>query len=235
MILSVHQPQYIPWLGYFNKIDKSDCFVLLNSVQFKSREYQSRNKIRTKNGWIWLTVPVISKGIGRQKISDVLIDNSNGWRKKHCNSLKTWYSGAEYFKDHFPFFEEIYSEKREKLENISTDIIKYFLKELDIHTPVYFESELGITSSKTDRIIDICRKLKADVYLSGIGGKDYLEEEKFSRAGIKLEYQEFFHPVYQQQYMKSQSPFIPYMSCIDLLFNEGPRSKKILKRERSTK
>jgi hypothetical protein len=228
MILSVHQPQYIPWLGYFDKIDKSDCFVFLDQVQYKAREYQNRNKIRTKDGWIWMTVPVISKGIGRQKICDVLIDNSNGWRKKHCNSLKVWYKGAEYFKDHYPFFEELYAEKSEQLENINIDIINYFLKELAINTPVYFESELGITTTKTDRIIEICKKLKADVYLSGIGGKDYLEEEKFAQAGIKLKYQEFSHPTYQQQYTERES-FIPYMSCLDLLFNEGPNSKKIMR------
>lgn len=227
MILSVHQPQYIPWLGYFDKIAESDCFVFLDEVQYKAREFQNRNRIRTKDGWMWMTVPVMSKGIGRQKICDVLIDNSNGWRKKHCNSLKAWYKGAVYFKDHYPFFEELYSEKREKLGNINIDIINYFLKELEINTPVYYESELGTTSTKTDRIIEICRKLNADVYLSGTGGKDYLEEWKFVRAGITLKYQEFSHPVYQQQYAEKKG-FIPYMSCVDLLFNEGPKSKKII-------
>lgn len=175
-----------------------------------------------------MTVPVISKGIGRQKICDVSIDNSNGWRKKHCNSLKAWYSGAKYFNEYFPFFKKIYAEKMDKLENISIDIINFILKELEINTPVYFESELGITTTKTDRIIEICKKLKADTYLSGIGGKDYLEEEKFAHAGITLKYQEFSHPNYKQQYTERES-FIPYMSCVDLLFNEGPNSKKIMR------
>ncbi len=229
MVLSVHQPQYIPWLGFFNKIASSDSFVILDNVQYKEREYVNRTKIKTKDGWIWLTVPVTSSGKGRQRISDTSIDNSNGWRKKHCNSLRSWYSGAAYFENHFSFFEDTYTRKWDKLQDLNIYITRYMLQELEIETPVYFESELEIRTTKTSRIIDICRKLKADVYLSGAGGRDYLEEEKFSEAGIKLEYQDFAHPVYQQQYMKNGNDFSPYMSCIDLLFNEGGKSKKILR------
>jgi hypothetical protein len=224
MILSVHQPQYIPWLGYFDKIARSDCFVILDQVQYKStqyipwlgyfdkiarsdcfvildqvqyksREYQNRNRIRTKNGSMWLTVPVKSKGRGREKICDIHIDNSNGWRKKHCNSLKAWYKGARFFHRYFPFFEEVLTGDWEKLEEINMHIIQYMLKELDINTTVYFESDLDITSTKTDRIIDLCRKLNADVYLSGSGGRDYLEEEKFEGEDIRLVYQDFTHPM----------------------------------------
>jgi hypothetical protein len=229
MILSVHQPQYIPWLGYFDKIARSDCFVILDQVQYKSREYQNRNRIRTKNGSMWLTVPVKSKGRGREKICDIHIDNSNGWRKKHCNSLKAWYKGARFFHRYFPFFEEVLTGDWEKLEEINMHIIQFMLKELDINTTVYFESDLDITSTKTDRIIDLCRILNADIYLSGSGGRDYLEEEKFEREDIRLVYQDFTHPTYRQQYMARHSGFMPHMSCIDLLFNEGEKSREILR------
>ncbi|MFH1777511.1 MAG: WbqC family protein [Candidatus Omnitrophota bacterium] len=221
MILSVHQPQYLPWLGYFDKILNSDGFVFLDTVQYKHREYQNRNKIRTKDGWIWLTVPVITKGCGRQKISEVCIDNCINWQKKHWQSLKSCYGHTPFFKQYCGFFENIYSVKWEKLITLNVHITKFIIQEFGIKTQVHFESELGIAAAKTERIIEICRKLKADTYLSGIGGKDYLEEEKLEQAGIELRYQDFVHPVYPQQHMKDPGDFLPYMSVVDLLFNEG--------------
>ena len=231
MILSVHQPQYIPWLGYFDKIDKSDYFVFLDQVQYKPREYQNRNRIRTKNGWLWLTVPVKSKGLGRQRICDVKIDNDTNWQNKHLQSLKSCYSKAPFFKEYYSFFESVYSAKWEQLTELNIHIIKYLLKELNIETPFYHESEIGTCSKATDRIIEICKKLKADVYLSGIGGKSYLEEAKFAQAKIRLDYQDYHNQPYHQQYTDRVSPFLPNMSVIDLLFNEGARSTKILRGE----
>ncbi len=226
MIISVHQPQYLPWLGFFDKINKSDGFVFLDQVQYKSREFQNRNKIRTKDGFLWLSVPVKSKGKGRQKISQVVIDNEFPWARQHLESLKTWYAKAKFFKQYLPFFEDVFNRKWDKLLDLNIHIINYLLKQLSITTTVYFESKLAISSIKTERIIQICKKLEADTYLSGIGGKDYLEEVKFSPAGIKLVYQEFSHPQYDQLF----EPFIPFMSIVDLLFNYGPDSLKILKR-----
>jgi hypothetical protein len=228
MILSVHQPQYIPWLGYFDKIRKSDCFVFLDKVQYKPREFQNRNKIRTKDGWIWLSVSVVTKGLGRRDICEVKIDNSSGWAKEHLSSIKAWYGRSEFFGKYFPFFEELYAKRWDNLSDLNVFIIMRILKELSISTPVYFESELDIKSKKTGRIVDICGKLKADTYLSGIGGKNYLDEGKFAKAGLMLTYQEFKHPVYRQQFMKGDDDFIPYMSAIDMLFNEGPGSKELL-------
>jgi hypothetical protein len=228
MILSVHQPQYIPWLGYFHKIAKSDCFVFLDQVQYKAREFQNRNKIRTKEGWIWLSVPVLCKGRCRQSIYDVLIDNGFPWARKHLMSLKSWYAKAEFFKAHFPFFEQVYAQSWEKLKDLNIHIINYILKQLGVSTPLYRESELDIRQKKSERIIEICQKLKADTYLSGIGAKTYLEEEKFVKAGIKLIYQDFLHPVYRQQFCLVDKDFIPFMSTLDLLFNEGSRSRDIL-------
>ena len=229
MILSAHQPQYIPWLGYFDKINKSDCFVFLDNVQYKAREYQNRNKICTKDGWMWLTVPVTSKGLGRQKICDVKIDNDSNWQKKHSRSLKIWYGRTKFFKDHFPFFENVYTGRWRKLIDLNIYAIKYLLKGLKIKTPLYNESEIGTSLQGTNRIIEICKRLKADTYLSGVGGKNYLEEEKFVQAGIKLEYQNFIHPVYHQRYMKGKDSFLLYMSALDLLFNEGEKSINILR------
>lgn len=229
MIISTHQPQYIPWLGYFDKIARSDSFVFLDNVQYKTREFQNRNKIRAKDGWLWLSVPVVSKGKGRQIIADVRIDNELGWPKEHLMSLKTCYARTKYFDKYFPFFEDLYGKAWDKLADLNVEIIKYLLKELSICTPVYFESNLNIASAKTDRIVDICIKLKGDTYLSGAGGRAYIDDNKFEASGIKLVYQEFVHPVYSQHFMKTEDDFVPYMSIVDLLFNEGSRAKEVLK------
>ncbi len=229
MVISVHQPQYIPWLGYFDKIVRSGAFVFLDDVQYKAREYQNRNRIRTARGELWLTVPVLSKGLGLRNISEVLVDNASDWPRQHLQSIKTSYGHAEYFDRYFPFFENLYSRRWERLIDINIEVIKHFLGELGIATPLYYGSALGVTSKKTDRIIEICGKLGGDTYLSGSGGKDYLEDGKFAARGIKLLYQEFRHPVYRQQFMKDGGDFMPYLSIVDLVMNEGPRSAEILK------
>ncbi|MGE5307635.1 MAG: WbqC family protein [Deltaproteobacteria bacterium] len=223
MILSVHQPQYIPWLGYFDKIARSDAFVFLDCVQYKAREYQNRNRIRRKGGSMWLTVPVVSNG--RQPIREVLIDNAGSWQRQHLGSLSTWYGGAPFFKEHYPFFEDALSRKWDRLSELNVHIIRYLLESLSIATPLFFESQLtGVTGMSTRRIVEICKAMKADTYLSGTGGKGYLEEGMFDEAGIGLRYQEFIHPEYEQRF----KPFEPFMSAVDLLFNHGPRSRQIL-------
>ena len=204
---------------------------ILDQVQYKPREYQNRNRIRTKNGWLWLTVPVISKDLGRQEICDVKVNNDTNWQKKHWESLKSCYNKAPFFKEYYRFFESVYSAKWEQLIELNIHIIKYLLKELNIEIPLYYESEIGTCSKATDRIIEICKKVKADTYLSGIGGKAYLEEAKFAQAGIKLDYQDYNHLPYHQLYTHRVSPFLPNMSAIDLLFNEGRRSMNILRGE----
>ncbi len=224
MIISVHQPQYLPWLGYFDKISRSDCFVFLDNVQYKEREFQNRNKIRTDKGWIWLSVPVISQGQGRQNISEVRIDNEIPWPRKHLGSIRTAYASAEYFKEYFPGLEEVLNRKWEYLKDLNIELIRFILKVLSISTPISFESDLKITTVRTERIIDICKKLKADTYFSGSGGKEYLDESLFVQGNLKLFYQDFKHPKYRQCY----EPFEPYMSIIDLIFNYGKKAKEIL-------
>ena len=219
MIYSVHQPQYLPWLGFFDKINKSDRFVFLDNVQYKHREFQNRNKIRTKDGWMWLTAPVLcSRG---DKIRDIRMDNSRDWRSAHLRSLNSWYAKSDFFKEYFPVFEKLYKKEWNNLFDVNVAITTSMLEIMGIEKKTYFESELATGGEKTTRIINIGKKLGANVYLSGTGGKDYLVEEEFAKAGIKLEYQEFKHPVYKQQYCDSEKDFIPFMSAIDMLFNEG--------------
>ncbi|MFA6384004.1 MAG: WbqC family protein [Candidatus Omnitrophota bacterium] len=224
MVISVHQPQYIPWLGYFEKIARSDLFVFLDNVQYKEREFQNRNRIRTDKGWIWLTVPVVTSEGGRINMSDVRIENSMPWQRKHLGSIKASYAGAPYFNKYYPYFVETLQKKWLKLSDLNVHIVRFIMSELSIVTPTVFESELGILTAKTERIIDICKKLNADTYLSGVGAKDYLDESLFPANKITLYYQHFDHPEYRQCF----EPFMPYMSAIDLLFNHGPESRNLL-------
>ena len=222
MIVSVHQPHYLPWLGYFDKIARSDCFVFLDRVQYKRREYQNRNKIRSGDRWTWLTVPVISRGLRVQPIGDVRIDNSSRWQEKHWRSMNVCYGKARFFKDHAPFFREVYENKTwDLLVDLNVCVTRYILKNLGIDRPLYFESEMDTTRASTERIVEICRKLGADVYLSGTGGREYLDEGRFAEEGIELRYQDFKHPVYSQCSAKGKEDFIPDLAAVDLLFNEG--------------
>jgi len=224
MILSVHQPHYLPWIGYFHKLEKSDMFVFLDNVQYKKREFQNRNKIKTPDGWTWLTVPVLTKGRYKQLIKEVMVDNSKDWRHEHWKSIKRCYNRAPFFQEYYDVFEELYSQKWERLAELNIHVVKFLMSFLKIETPCFLESKFDIDATSTERIIQLCKHLKADVYLSGVGGKAYMDEERFKEEGITLRYQEFKHPEYYQLY----GNFEPYMSVIDLLFNHGNHSRDLL-------
>lgn len=229
MVLSVHQPQYLPWLGFFDKLAKSESFVFLDNVQYKPREFQNRNKIKAKDSSLWLTVPVVTKGHARQRISDARIDNSFPWMRQHLKSMQSWYARADHYHEYISYFEGLYSRRWDWLAELNEEIIRFIQRELCISTRIYYESQLNAAGARSQRIINICKELKADTYLSGSGGKDYLDEGLFRKEGIKLIYQDFRHPVYRQQFIKTDSDFIPGLSIVDLLFNEGRKSRAILK------
>ncbi|HOO57048.1 MAG TPA: WbqC family protein [bacterium] len=229
MIISVHQPQYLPWLGYFDKIDSSDIFVILDNVQFKKREFQNRNRIKTPNGPKWLTVPVKVKGRYHQLAKDVLIDIESGWHTRHAKALELNYRKSVFFENHFEKIAGFLQEgKFGRLADLNISMLRYFLGTLGIDTPILIESDLGVTGTGTERIINICKKAGADTYLSGAGGKNYMREEMFAEAGINLDYQEFAHPEYEQLF----GSFMPFMSIADLLFNEGEKSLEIIRKGR---
>lgn len=225
MIVSIQQPEHLPWLGFFDKVRQADIVVLLDNVQFKKRYFENRNKIRTRDGWKWVTVPVITKGKYTQLINQVEIDNTAHWRKKCWLSICFNYGKAPFFPKYGEFLEQIYDKQRTYLVDLNEEIIRHIIQELGIKVSLIRASALDVTGRGTDLLLQICQKLKADIYLSGISGKDYLEESKFTEQGIKVIYQEFYHPIYKQVY----EPFMPCMSIIDLLFNQGDKSLDILK------
>ena len=159
-----------------------------------------------------------------KKINEISISYETNWIKEHCNKIFENYKSTTYFSSYWYEIEKILNRKHELLIQLNFELIKYFIKILDIHTKTVKSSELSISKIKTERLIEICLKLNAKCYISGIGGKDYLDESLFENAKIKLIYENFVHPKYTQVH----SDFIKNMSIIDLLLNEGPKSKKIL-------
>jgi|TARA_B100002003_G_scaffold251456_1_gene295134 hypothetical protein len=223
MIVTIHQPEHLPWLGFFNKICQADVVVLLNNVQFRKNYFQNRNKIKTADGWAWLTVPIKKEGLDT-KIKDISIDNSKPWAEKCWNSIKYSYNKAEYFTEYGGIIESFYNDKWIKLDELNTQLIRKIIELLSIKVSIQKASDLKVYGKSSDLILDICRKLDTDTYLSGISGREYLKLDKFKECGIDVVFQDFHHPVYKQLYQ----PFIPNMSIIDLLFNSGPESSNIV-------
>lgn len=231
MILTAHQPVYLPWLGLFHKIAISDAFCYFDNVQYLKKDWNNRNKIKIQNGEIWLTTPVLTKGYREKAIKEIEIDNSIDWRKKHWKSIYLNYKKAPYFNRYSDFFEDVYKKEWHYLSELNEYMLKWFLKELGINVKYYKASELNFEGYKSDLVIDMCKKLGADLYIFGTLGKDYAEKEKFARQGIKIHFQDYKHPVYSQLHGK----FLPYMSIIDLLFNCGDKSLEILREANITK
>ncbi|MDD5084849.1 MAG: WbqC family protein [Candidatus Omnitrophica bacterium] len=231
MILTGHQPNYLPYLGFFHKIAMSDVFVIVDTVQFVKRGtfgWMHRNKIRTPDGWQWLSLPVLSKGKFTQSILEAKINNATPWRRKHWKTIEQNYKNAPYLPKYAEFFRNAYEKEWEYFAPLSESIIRFLIKALDIKVDILKASELGVSPKNegngTDLIIELCKKTKADTYLHGPHGRDYINEAKFKENSIKCVYQSFEHPVYNQLY----EPFIPNMAIIDLLFNHGEKSLAIL-------
>ena len=230
MRVAILQPSYLPWLGFFDQMNRSDQFVLYDDVQFTRRDWRNRNRIRVREGSAWLTVPVIQKNKYEQNLLETKIDNSTLWKRKHLETIRLHYSKTPYFELHFPWFEQIYSNEWEFLLDLSLETITYLKGQLQIDTPLLRSSELKTPGKKGERLIAICKQLGATHYLSGDSAKDYISNEEFSGQGIDLEYQEYQHPQYPQRY----KGFVPFLSVIDLLFNCGEKSLDVLKQTESS-
>ena len=225
MIVSINQPAYLPWLGYFDRIIKSDVHVVLDHVQFEKNSMVNRNKIRTAQGHTMLTVPVRTKGkFGDLAIDALEIDCNQRWAGKHMKSVQGAYAKAPYFKEHWPFFEDIYGREWTGLHPLMREITAYFLQSFEIETKILYSSDMGAGGEKADLVLNICKDLDAKTYVSGPFGRDYLDEAVFQREGIALVFQDYNHPEYPQFH----GGFEPYMSALDLLMNCGPDSLAVL-------
>ena len=223
MLITIHQPQYLPWLGYLDKIDKADIFVILDNVQFKKNEWQNRNRIKTAQGCQWITVPVLYRL--PEKINEVRINNKTNWRRKHLQALITNYSKSIGFDNYKSFFEDILSRSWDRLVDINIEIIKFLISAFGLKTKLVMASDLKLREEPTERLIDICKTLNGNKYLAGKDGNKYMNLELFDKEGIEVIFHDFKHPVYNQLF----GDFEPYLSAIDLLFNCGDNSLEILR------
>lgn len=224
MIVSVHQPQYLPWLGYFDKIDRADIFVLLDNVQFKKNEWQNRNRIKTAQGSQWLTVPVGYKF--PQLINEVEINNKDRWQYRQRQAIISNYKKATYWSLLEEFFEEIFLSNWQYISQLNIHVVKKLAALLDITTPIHVVSELGeFPKDPDERLIALTKYFNADTYLAGGGGRGYMNMEKYAKNGIKVIFQKYEHPVYDQLF----GDFEPFMSVVDLIYNHGRVSLGILR------
>ena len=217
------QPSYIPWRGYFDQIRRADVFVFYDDVQYDRHGWRNRNRIKTANGPKWLTIPL--KSIGERwreaMIRDMEISQEQAWAKKHLETQRQSYAKAPFFRDYLPMLERWYGGNPEKLADFTIETTKELAGELGIHdTRFARSSELGGTGSKTERLVQILKKVGATHYVSGPSAKEYLETEKLAAAAIGVEWMEYDYPDYPQLY----PPFEGKVSILDLMFMQGPQA-----------
>lgn len=223
----IRQPGYLPYLGYFKKMQACDVFVHLDDVQYSSGGGENKNKIRTFQGTKILSVP-LSKPYD-VRFDQVRIANNIGWQEKHKNSIKENYKVAPFFNQYWDSIESILNKEWEKLVDLNLEFIRYFSSVLDLTTKTVRSSELELELTKSAKLLEICQKLGATTYISGELGKNYLDAKLFQDAGIEVVFEKFEHPTYRQVH----GEFTPYLSVIDVLFNEGENARNILARSKN--
>jgi WbqC-like protein family len=225
MTLSLNQPYFFPYIGFFYKAYLSDHFVILDDVQFpRGTTWISRNRWKNAQGTLWMTVPVKKKGLGLQRINDVRIYHDGRWTKKHLQSLKNAYARSPYFEGHLPFLENLYSTTFEKLIEFNLEIIRYLMKQLKMNINFSLLSELGVCGTRDSRIIDICRKLGDSRFLVQKTARKYYDVQHLASAGIQVVDFKPISPVYPQLW----GSFIPNLSALDLILNCGPKAHDIM-------
>ena len=231
MRCTVLQPTYLPWIGYFEMISASETFVVYDHVQFVRKSWHQRNKIKTANGITMLSVPVQHDG-QTARICDVRISYEGGnVLQKHWKSIEVSYRKSPYFKGYQGLFKEIYSKEHVYLKDLNVAIIKAICGVLGIKNEIIYSSNLTLPNSETNKskdVVDLCKTIGANYIYDAKGAETFLDKEVFRTNGVEIQFQEYDHPVYSQLW----GEFQPYMSAIDLLFNEGPASMEIIKKGR---
>ena len=225
MKLAVHQPQYLPWLGYLAKWAAADAFVFLDTVQYEKNGWQNRNRIRTSDGAHWLTVPVHAH-LGTP-IAEVQIDATQPWRARHLRAVEHAYARAPHLPTYAGPLRSVLESEWTRLAPLAVASAEWLGRTVGITTPALLASSLAIEDTDaTARLLAICKALGADTYLAGGHGARYLDAERFREAGIAVLYQRYEHPVYTQQH----GEFMPFLSGLDLLLSHGDESLPILRR-----
>ena len=230
-IVAIHQPNFIPWLGFFYKIYKSDIFVLLDNVQFPKESAAARNFIKGKNGSKVLLSVSVKKSEGAfQNYNEIELDYSSQWNIKHLNQIKDAYIKSPYFNQYFPEFETILKTQFSNLAELNITIIKWVLKHLEINTKIEVASQFdkGNFGVKNNRNLNICLHFGANSYLSGSGAKQYNDESLYKENKVELLYSDYNPVTYPQV---NGQEFLSNLSVLDALFNCGPKAIVLLKRE----
>jgi hypothetical protein len=222
--IAVLQPGYLPWLGFFDQMQRADIFVLYDDVQYDKHSWRNRNRIKTPMGAQWLTVPVRHSGLNWPALDQVRIDNGQPWARKHITFLKQTYSRAPYVKAYLPALERVLSQPWGRLLDLDVAIIELLADWLDVRTPVVLASSLGVGGERSARLLGICAHFGATRYLSGDAARDYLDQGAFARAGVDIVWQQYAHPVYSQLH----GAFVSHLSAIDALLNCGEDAATLL-------
>lgn len=227
MKVTIHQPEHLPWIGFFSKVHAADVFVIIDTAPFKKNYFQNRNKIKTHNGPEFVTVPVAKMPL-YTPIRDVLIGADHKWKKKYLRTLELSYGRSKYFNTYFPTLRSIIERDHTHVSQLNVEIIKQMMEWLGMKTKVILSSELDFKEeikTGSDHLLQICTLIGADAYLSGPSGRDYLKVDDFKGKNIDVDFYEFTHPTYDQLH----GEFCDRLSAIDLLFNCGPElSREIL-------
>lgn len=234
MILAAHQPHFMPWLGYFDKIRTADMFVVVDHVQFERQNFQNRTLIMSRSGPYWLTVPLRQKSRGELIFEKEIANERQGrisWGGRLFETLRHAYAKAPYFDCYAPFIQGALTQPWTRLADLNDTLLRFFLEELEITTPIVKSSTLqGVEGARSEMIRTLCKVLGATTYLSGAGGsRAYLDVALLAREEIDVCWQEFKHPHYPQF---SGAEFVQRLSVVDILFNCGPTSAAILRGER---
>jgi hypothetical protein len=223
-VLTAHQPVYLPWLGLFHKIALADTFVSFNRVQYLPKDWNNRNRIKTRAGPTWLTVPVLKKGHREKPLDEIEINNALPWRRKHWTALALNYGKAPHFDDYAGFFEDVYARDWRTLAELDEYMLGWFLDTLGIEVRFLRASDFDFHGAKSGLVLDMCQQLEADTFVFGALGRDYADTQAFAEAGIEVIFQGYRHPEYPQLH----GPFESYLSVVDLLFNCGPTSREVI-------
>jgi hypothetical protein len=225
MVVSTHQPLFLPWPGFFFKAMQADCLVLLDEVQFpRGRGWLSRNRLKNDRGELWLRVPVYRKGRDLQLIRDVELADGMEWRRKHEKSIEQSYVHAPYFSEFFPEIRAVYRKSHTKLVSLNVELIRFMWTVLSLKKKFLLQSDMKVDGRGTDLLIEICRRLDAREYLAYKAAERYLDKERFEHHGIEVKLIDFYPPVYPQLW----GDFIYNLSTLDLLLNCGPKSREII-------
>jgi hypothetical protein len=225
MIISANRPYFAPYPGFFYKAHLSDYLVILDDVQFpRKTTWITRNRIKNDQGTLWMTIPVLKKGLGLQQIRKVRICQTGNWKKKHLRSFQSAYAHAPFLQDHIHLIEQVFTLNYDFLIDLSMDIINYILSFIRIETQIVLMSELGVSGNGMQLIIDICKSLGASQFLVQSSALTYYDSIQFESAGLELV--SFKKPEYI--YPQMWGEYIANLSILDMMLTCGVKSRDIV-------